>query len=463
MGDTRTEMTGRPGRPERAVQAAGSAGQARRLTQRHAESVGSRQIHAIIPAGGAGTRLWPLSRRHRPKFLLDLTGSGRSLLQATVARLAPVAATTTVVTGAAHLEAVADQLPGLPPDNLIAEPSPRDSMAAIGLAAAIIAYRYGREAVVGSFAADHVITDEAAFTDAVTQAAVLAEAGWVVTIGIEATGPSTAFGYIRAGRRLGVPGAPQGYQVLGFTEKPDAATAQAYLDAGGYQWNAGMFVARAGVLLDHLAAQRPDLAAGIEEVAQVWDTPRRSSVVAQVWPGLERIAIDHAIAEPVAAEGGVAVVPASMGWDDVGGYDSLAQLVPTRTEGPAAGAAVLDFALAGQDGTTGRASRPAPVPEDGRAAVAASPPAPAREGTAAQGGSETEENTEENEDEEVEVFSSPGSLVAAASGRTVVLLGVPGVVVVDTPDALLVTTPDHAQEVKGVVDRLADHGRDELL
>nr|WP_257493257.1 mannose-1-phosphate guanylyltransferase [Actinomyces wuliandei] len=437
MSDVRTEMTGKPGQPGRVAQAAGAAGPARRSAQRHAESAGSRQIHVIIPAGGAGTRLWPLSRRRRPKFLLDLTGSGRSLLQATVARLAPMAATTTVVTGATHLEAVADQLPGLPSDNLIAEPSPRDSMAAIGLAAAVIAHRYGREAVVGSFAADHVITDEAAFTDAVTQAAVLAEAGWVVTIGIEATGPSTAFGYIRAGRRLGVPGAPQGYQVLGFTEKPDAATAQAYLDAGGYQWNAGMFVARAGVLLDHLAAQRPDLAAGIEEVAQAWDTPRRRSVLAQVWPGLERIAIDHAIAEPVASQGGVAMVPASMGWDDVGGYDSLAQLVPTRTAGPAAGAAVLDPVLAAQD------SR------------------------AAQGGSETEENTEENEDEEVEeeieVLSSPGALVAAAGDRKVVLLGVPGVVVVDTPDALLVTTPEHAQEVKGVVDRLADHGRDELL
>ena len=379
-------------------------------------------IHAIIPAGGAGTRLWPLSRRHHPKFLLDLTGAGRSLLQGTVERLAPVAATTTVVTGVAHLAAVADQLPGVPRENLLAEPLPRDSMAAIGLAAAVIARRQGRDAVVGSFAADQTIADEAAFTDAVRQAAALARAGWVVTIGIEATGPSTAFGYIHCGEPIEVSGAPSGRRVVAFTEKPDAATAARYLATGDYRWNAGMFVVRAGVLLDHLAAQRPALAAGIEAIARAWDTPAREEVLAATWPGLEKIAIDHAIAEPVAAAGGVAVVPAAMGWDDVGGFDALAELVAPRTEGPAAGVAVLG-ALEGAEGG-GVADRGAP---------------------------------------DVEAVASDGALVASTSGRKVALLGVPGVVVVDTPDALLVTTPDHAQEVKGVVDRLKAEGRDALL
>ena len=193
-----------------------------------------RPVHAIIPAGGAGTRLWPLSRRQRPKFLLDLTGAGRSLIQGTVARLAPVAASVTVVTGVAHVDAVADQLPDVPRDNLLAEPSPRDSMAAIGLATAVIASRHGRDAVVGSFAADQTIADEAAFTRAVHQAAALAGQGWVVTIGIEATGPSTAFGYIHAGAPTDVPGAPDGRVVLGFTEKPDAVTAARYLATGDY-------------------------------------------------------------------------------------------------------------------------------------------------------------------------------------------------------------------------------------
>ncbi|MGK2348942.1 mannose-1-phosphate guanylyltransferase [Actinomyces sp. W5033] len=375
-------------------------------------------IHAIIPAGGAGTRLWPLSRRHHPKFLLDLTGTGRTLIQGTVARLEAVACTTTVVTGSAHLAAVAEQLPGVPCERLLAEPSPRDSMAAIGLAAAVIARRHGREAVVGSFAADQTIADEPAFHAAVRQAALLAQAGWVVTIGVEATGPSTAFGYIRAGEPTEVPGAPDGRRVLGFTEKPDAATAAQYLATGDYRWNAGMFVARAGVLLDHLARLRPALAEGIERIAAAWDTPQRQEVLERVWPGLERIAIDHAIAEPVAAAGGVATVPVSMGWDDVGGFDALVGLVPVQEQGPAAGAAVL----AGVSGA---------------------------EGTQAAG--------------EVTAVGSAGSLVASTTGRRVVLLGVPGLVVVDTPDALLVTTPGQAQAVKGVVDGLRAEGRDDLL
>ena len=380
-----------------------------------ADGPADRPIHAIIPAGGAGTRLWPLSRRGRPKFLLDLTGAGRTLIQGTAARLAPVAATTTVVTGIAHVAAVADQLPDLPRESILAEPAPRDSMAAIALAATVIAARHGRDAVVGSFAADQTIADEAAFADAVRQAAALARAGWVVTIGIEATGPSTAFGYIHAGGAVGVAGAPDGRRVLGFTEKPDAATATAYLAAGDYRWNAGMFVTRAGVLLDHLAVRRPDLAAGIGAIGAAWSTPAREEVLASPWPGLEAISIDRAIAEPVAAQGGVAVVPAAMGWDDVGGFDALSELVPGCTRGKAAGVAVLDDS--------------------------------AGAGPAA----------------DVTAVDSPGALAASTTGRKVVLLGVPGAIVVDTPDALLVTAPERAQAVKGVVDGLRAEGRDDLL
>ena len=406
-----TDISGNPGKSDRPAQPDGSAP----------------AIHAIIPAGGAGTRLWPLSRRHRPKFLLDLTGAGHSLLEDTVERLAPVTATTTVVTGVAHIAAVADQLPSIPRDNLLAEPSPRDSMAAIGLAAAVIARRHGRDAVVGSFAADHTVADRAAFADAVRQAALLAEQGWVVTIGIEATGPSTAFGYIHAGDPTDVPGAPDGRRVRGFTEKPDADTAAAYLATGDYRWNAGMFVVRAGVLLDHLAELRPQLAQGIEAIAAAWDAPEREEVLAERWPALEKIAIDHAIAEPVAAAGGVATVPVSMGWNDVGGFDALTELVPPHTEGVAAGAGVLDDV----DGSACVGA------VDGAALAAPCP--------------------------EVRALDSDGALIASTSGRTVVLLGVPGAVVVDTPDALLVTTPEHAQDVKGVVDALKAAGREDLL
>lgn len=360
-------------------------------------------FRAIVPAGGAGTRLWPLSRAGAPKFLHDLTGTGRTLLQATVDRLAPLAGPdgVVVVTGEAHAAAVRAQL-DLAPDALLLEPAPRDSMAAIGLATAVLAEREG-DVVVGSFAADHVITGEG-FADAVAQAVAAARAGYVTTVGIAATGPSTAFGYVRSGEPLGLPDAPDARRAAGFTEKPDAATAAAYLATGEYTWNAGMFVARAEVLLGHLARLHPALHDGLREVAAAWDTPRRAEVLSRVWPGLPRIAIDHAIAEPVAAEGGVAVVPATFVWDDVGDVASLAGLLPADADGVRAlGDPDLVVAL--------------------RAA---------------------------------------GATVVPGGGRLVAVLGLPDVVVVDTPDAVLVTDRAHAQEVRAVVEAVRER-RPDLL
>ncbi len=355
-------------------------------------------FHAIVPAGGAGTRLWPLSRAGRPKFLLDLTGSGRSLLQATVDRLTPIVGPegVVVVTGARHAEGVARQVAGLderPGGRLLVEPSPRDSMAAIGLAAAVLLNRHGDEVVVGSFAADHVVVGHDLFEAAVAEAVEAARAGFVATIGIRATGPSTAFGYIHEAGPLGVPSAPTARHVAGFAEKPDEETARAYLATGEYRWNAGMFVVRARVLLDHLAQQLPGLADGLVRIAAAWDTPRRAELLDAVWPTLTRIAIDHAIAEPVAAAGGVAVVPGEFGWDDVGDFASLAELVP-------------DGALGAGD--------------------------------------------------DVLRIGSPDAFVVPAGGRAVTVVGIPGAVVVETPDALLVTTRSQAQHVKAAVDAWRD-------
>jgi mannose-1-phosphate guanylyltransferase len=369
-------------------------------------------FHAVVPAGGAGTRLWPLSRQGVPKFLHDLTGTGRTLLQGTVDRLLPLAGPegVLVVTGARHAEAVGAQLAALGPDQVIAEPSPRDSMAAIGLAAALIEQRHGADAVLGSFAADHVIDDLPLFWSAVREGVEAARAGYVVTIGITATEPSTAFGYVRSGEPLGVAGAPGARHVSGFTEKPDAETAAAYLATGEYRWNAGMFIVGAGVLLDHLATQLPALAAGLRAIAAVWDDPAaREQALAATWPTLTKIAIDHAIAEPVAAAGGVAVVPGDFTWDDVGDFASLAELL----------------------------ARPAGDTGDGSATL--------------------------GDDALVQRIDAPGSLVVGADARTVTVLGIPDAVVVDTPDAVLVTTLAHAQQVKSAVDGWRALGRDDLL
>ncbi|WP_062516637.1 mannose-1-phosphate guanylyltransferase [Demequina gelatinilytica] len=275
----------------------------------------------VIPAGGVGSRLWPLSQPHRPKFLLDLLGTGATLIQDTVARVSPLSERVVIVTGERHAPAVAAQVPQVPAANLVTEPSPRDSMAAIALAAALIEQRWGPR-VMGSFAADHVIPDAEMFRATVREAARVAATGKVVVIGITPTEPSTAFGYIEMGEVLD----GDARHVVAFTEKPDAETAAGMLARGGFAWNAGMFVMRTDVLLGHLDRLQPALADGVREIAAAWDGPERTEVLARVWPTLTRIAIDHAIAEPVAAEGGVAVVPASFEWHDVGDFDSLAEL-----------------------------------------------------------------------------------------------------------------------------------------
>ncbi|TNM42733.1 mannose-1-phosphate guanylyltransferase [Nocardioides albidus] len=273
---------------------------------------------AVVPAGGAGTRLWPLSRSGSPKFLHDLTGSGRSLLEQTHDRLAPlVADRVLVVTGAAHRSAVLDQLPTLADEGVVAEPSARDSMAAIGLAAALLESR-GAE-IMGSFAADHVIPDPDAFAVAVADAVAAARDGWLVTIGIEPTFASAAFGYIRQGDALA--GHPSARRVVEFVEKPSVPVAEQYVASGDYRWNAGMFVVRPTVLLDLLGEQDPAFAATLRAIAA---EPER---LPELWETLPRIAIDHAVAEPAAAAGKVVTIPGAFGWDDIGDFDSLATLL----------------------------------------------------------------------------------------------------------------------------------------
>lgn len=354
------------------------------------------RLWAVVPAGGAGTRLWPLSRAGHPKFLLDLTGSGRTLVQATLDRLAPLVGTrAVVVTGALHEEAVRAQLPHV--DRVLAEPSPRDSMAAIGLAAAVLE-REHPDALIGSFAADHVVSGDDAFGACVREAAEVAATGLLVTIGIEPTEPSTAFGYIRAAEAL--PGFATARAVAAFVEKPDAERAAAYLATGEYRWNAGMFVVGARVLLDLLAEGHPELAAGLRAIAA------GAATLEDTWPGLEKIAIDHAVAEPAAAAGRVAVVPGDFAWEDVGDFAALTEMTPGAASDP-------------QVHVLG--------------------------------------------DADLVVTRDASGLVVPAAGRVVAVVGLQDVVVVDTGDALLVTTAAHAQDVKAVVEALRQRDRTDLL
>ena len=233
------------------------------------EKAEMQRFFAVIPAGGIGSRLWPMSRANAPKFLHDLTGNGQTLLQDTWDRLQPLAdGRTMVVTGDVHARAVADQLPELDFANVILEPSPRDSTAAIALAAAVLAQREP-DVIIGSFAADHVISDAQAFHKTVEEAVKVAATGKIVTIGLKPTEASVAFGYIKKGKRLATDTA---CEVLEFVEKPDIATARRYVASDDYLWNAGMFIAPAAKLLDILAKTQPTLHSGVVELAKVWDT-----------------------------------------------------------------------------------------------------------------------------------------------------------------------------------------------
>ncbi|WP_084799313.1 mannose-1-phosphate guanylyltransferase [Gleimia coleocanis] len=275
-------------------------------------------FHAIIPAGGAGTRLWPLSRREKPKFLLPLNHPDKSMLQCTVERLLPVAESVTVVTGKKHYDAVVAQVLRYPQVNVIAEPSARDSMAAIGYAAEVLRNRYGDDVMVGSFAADHAITDVALFQKCV-RTAVEAAQDRIVTLGIIPDAPSTAYGYIKPVFSTG-----EVQEVERFVEKPDVFTAASFVQQG-YLWNGGIFVMLASLLKRVLDRHHPQLSAGLTALAREdFSAPE----FVACWERLTKIAFDYAVAEPAAAEGLVAVVPlpARVGWSDVGDFAALGRV-----------------------------------------------------------------------------------------------------------------------------------------
>ncbi len=323
------------------------------------------------------------------------------MLQATVDRLTPLTGPggVLVVTGAAHEPAVRAQLPELGAGAVLAEPSPRDSMAAIGLAAAVLAEREG-DVVLGSFAADHVVRGDG-FARAVALGVEAARAGFVATIGIAATAPSTAFGYIETGAPLAdVPGA---FHVEAFTEKPDADTAAAWLATGRYRWNAGMFLVRTEVLLGHLARLLPALHDGLRTIARAWDTPRarRGARVGLAGPAADR----DRPRDRRARRGG-------------------------RWRGGGAGGLRRGTTSA----TWRRCGTCCPATRTCSATRRTCSP-----------------------------WTRRAALVVPASGRLVALLGVPDLVVMDTADALLVTTRAQAQRVKAVVDALRERGRTDLL
>jgi mannose-1-phosphate guanylyltransferase len=289
-------------------------------------------LHAIIMAGGSGTRFWPKSRRNRPKQSLRLFGDG-TMLQQTVERIAPLvpAPRILIITGADQAEGVRAQLPDLPAANVVAEPCPRDTAACVGLAAKLVA-RSDPEGTMIVMPADHVIEPGALFrkTARAAVAVIDADPSVFVTFGIKPTRPETGYGYIERGTSLGAVDGIALNRVVQFREKPNRVTAEQFLAEGRFAWNSGIFVWRARAILDALAEHRPTLAAALDRVGAALGTADEAATIAREYPRMERVPIDKAVMEQAR---NVRVLEVLYDWNDVGDWRALTALVPPDKHG----------------------------------------------------------------------------------------------------------------------------------
>lgn len=360
-------------------------------------------LHAVILAGGGGTRLWPLSRAHYPKQFLKLLGE-HTLLQQTVLRPGALIPPERfwIVTGKEQEFIVRSQLAALPEfgtdaGQILVEPVGRNTAAAIGLAAVHL-LRHDPEAVMAVMPADHWIARPNVFVALLEQAAQLAQDGVLVTLGIIPDRPETGYGYIRRGAQ--VFGSPStsgegvvAYRVERFVEKPTVQKAREYLDSGTYYWNGGIFLWQASTILAEIAAHMPALAQGLREITQSLAGNASAQTLEAVYHRLESVSIDYGVLEKSSR---IVVLPADIGWSDLGEWTTIHRLFPRDERGNSLGKNVIDI-------------------------------------------------------------ESENSFVYG-SGRTIATIGLKDTVVIDTDDALLICPRDRAQEVKAIVQHLQSRG-----
>ncbi len=280
-------------------------------------------------AGGKGERFWPKSRAGCPKQFLSLTADGETMIQKTVKRLSPLVAPEDVyiVTNAAYMDLIAQQLPDLPAENVIAEPCARNTAPCVGLAAAVIEKKYG-EAVMFVLPSDHLIHAEDMYIDTLRKAASAAEAGRnLVTLGITPNYPETGYGYIKYVKGSGKDGV---YDVERFVEKPDLPTAKGYLKSGGYLWNSGMFIWKTSSILWNIEQFMPDLYEGLQPIAAAYGTAEFDAVLNEKFKDLPSESIDFGIMEKASD---IYTIPGNFGWDDVGSWLALERINPLDNDG----------------------------------------------------------------------------------------------------------------------------------
>ncbi len=347
--------------------------------------------YAVIMAGGGGTRLWPMSRQDMPKQLLPLVEE-TSMFKTSVDRLAPLFTPDRVyvVTGRKYLNSLREQAPEIPSENFVIEPYGRNTGPAAALAITVIQKR-DPQATVAILTADHHIARKDMFRDVLTAAYDLAQKGYIATLGISPSYPATGFGYIRQGDELFKINGFTAYSSRGFTEKPNAVTATGFLASGEYSWNSGMFIWRAEQAMKELQRQQPEMHAQFINLATAVDTPEFDSKLENIWRDMKDISIDFAVME--GAEN-MAVIPADIGWNDVGSWSALYEVLKLDKFG---------------NGFKGR--QPERV-----------------------------------------ILDTRNTLVY--SDKLTVTIGVEDIIVVETPDALLICHKDRTQDVKEVVNHL---------
>ncbi len=354
-------------------------------------------LHALVLAGGSGTRFWPLSRRDRPKQLLRV-GGDETLLQATVSRIAPLAPADRVwvCTHQRLARDVVRQVPTLTPSQVLAEPAARNTAAALGFSARAMLRSVDEDDVVVSLHSDHWIERPSVFVEAIDMAArAVSEEDAVYTIGIAPRWAETGYGYLEVEDELD--GEMRPMPVRRFVEKPDAETAKGFVEGRRHLWNAGIFVFKPRTLLGHLEAFEPELYAGLEQL-RIDGESRLDEAGAAIYEQLPKISIDEAVMERLE---NIGVVPVECGWNDVGSFDALTQILAADDDGNHSSGDVL--ALDARDNL---------------------------------------------------LWSETGQIAA---------IGVEGLIVVQTGDTVLVLPRGRAQDVKHIVERLQSQGRTELL